>query len=448
MNKLFSICVVIFSALLCGETLFEVKDASNNKVLDVSTDGLRVLNGTDTLMVISTDGIRAYIQRDTKGLSRSFSVSTTTSKDGDTKSQNKVFEVATDQGSTFYNPSNSADKIFSINKSSITANVNQSLGREFLVNDDVISKVNSNLMKVSSKSTAEAINDSTMLWYKEKNAFRVGHVYIATGGTNVGQGSFASGYRCTASGKYSTALGYYSQATNTNSFASGDGALASGMSSCAIGNDAEATASSAFAAGNNTEASGVNSCAIGGFARATNSYSIALGTGMTLSSGQGATAIGSTAQASGDYSASIGAGTLSTGGYATAMGRLTTAQAYNSFVIGRYNIVEGSSTTWSTLDPLFVVGNGTSTTDRSNAFEIQKNGRVFIPELPNTTSTNSKVYVQVDTLGKLCVPGKGEYPGSEDIDKLKEENKYLMKELEVQKARIAKLEESLEKLLK
>lgn len=443
MNKLFSICLVIFSAFLSAETLFEVKDASNNKVLDVSTDGLRVLNGADTLMVISTTGIRAFID-DSKVLSRTFSVTTTSAKKG----YKKIFEIQTGVGSTFFNPDDNTDEIFSINKGSITANVNQALGRDFLVNDDVISKANSNLMKVSSKSTAEAINDSTMLWYKEKNAFRVGHVYIATGGTNVGQGSFASGYRCTASGKYSTALGYYSQATNTNSFASGDGALASGMSSCAIGYDTEASASSAFAAGNNTEASGVNSCAIGGFARATNSYSIALGTGMTLSSGQGAVAIGSTAQATGDYSASMGTGTIASGSYATAIGRLTTAQAYNSFVIGRYNIVEGSTTTWSTLDPLFVIGNGTSTTDRSNAFEIQKNGRVFIPELPSTTSTNSKVYVQVDTLGKLCVPGKGEYPGSEEIDKLKEENNFLTKELEVQKARIAKLEEKLEKLLK
>ena len=443
MKQILFVCVIVFSALLCGETLFEVKDASNNKVLDVSTDGLRVLNGPDTLMVISTDGIRAYID-DSKALSRTFSVTTTSAKKG----YKKIFEIQTGVGSTFYNPDDNTDEIFSISKGTITANINQSLGREFLVNDDVISKANSSLMKVSSKATADAINDSTMIWYKEKNAFRVGHVYIATGGTNVGQASFASGYRSEASGSYSSAIGYLSVASGKHSFASGDGALASGISSCAIGKGTEATASSAFAAGNNTEASGTNSCAIGGFARATNNYSIALGTGATISSGEGAVAIGSTAQATGNYSTSIGTGTQATGIYATAMGRLATAQAYNSFVIGRYNIVEGSTTAWNTLEPLFVIGNGSSTTDRSNAFEVQKNGRVFIPELPSTTSTSSKVYVQVDTLGKLCVPGKGEYPGSEEIDKLKEENKYLISELEKQKEKIARLEESLEKLLK
>jgi len=63
-----------------SETLFEVKDASNNTVLDVSTDGLRVMNEGDTLMIISSDAIRANIGVTNKGLSRSFSVTTASSK--------------------------------------------------------------------------------------------------------------------------------------------------------------------------------------------------------------------------------------------------------------------------------------------------------------------------------------------------------------------------------
>ena len=87
----YKIMITILTAALSlsAETLFEVKDASNNKVLDVSSDGLRVFNGTDTLMVISSSAIQAYIA-DSKGLSRSFSVSTTTSKD---KGLNKAFEI-------------------------------------------------------------------------------------------------------------------------------------------------------------------------------------------------------------------------------------------------------------------------------------------------------------------------------------------------------------------
>lgn len=65
---------------LAAETLFEVKDASDNPVLNVSTDGLRVMNEGDTLMVISSDAIRANIGLNSKGLSRAFSVTTTQSK--------------------------------------------------------------------------------------------------------------------------------------------------------------------------------------------------------------------------------------------------------------------------------------------------------------------------------------------------------------------------------
>ncbi len=232
-----------------AETLFEVKDASNNKVLDVSTDGLRVLNGTDTLMVISTDGIRAYIQKDTvKGLSRSFSVTTSASKDGDTKSQNKVFEVATDAGSTFYNPLNNADKIFSINKTSIIANVDNGLDRDFVINGTVAGKLGDNLMKISDKDVFEAINDSTMLFYKKKNAFRVGYVKIDND-NEVGQASFATGYQSKASGPCASAFGIRTEST--------------GYGSTSMGTLTKAQAISSTAMGSSTVASGYNSTASG-----------------------------------------------------------------------------------------------------------------------------------------------------------------------------------------
>jgi len=67
--------------LLSAETLFEVKDSANNKVFDVSTDGIAVMNLGDTIMVISTTEIKAVID-DSKALSRKFSVSTTSAKKG------------------------------------------------------------------------------------------------------------------------------------------------------------------------------------------------------------------------------------------------------------------------------------------------------------------------------------------------------------------------------
>ncbi|HXK49204.1 MAG TPA: tail fiber domain-containing protein [Clostridiales bacterium] len=405
MKKLFSFIMVIFTALLWAETLFEVKDASNNKVLDISTDGLRVLNGGDTLMVISTDGIRAYIQNDaTKGLSRSFSVTTSASK-GE-KSQSKVFEVATDEGAIFYNPSDNSDEIFSIKKDGITANVNPGTGRDFEVNDQISSAKSGggNLMKVSNSENFETVNDSTMLWYKQKNAFRVGHVLI-TDPNNVGQASFASGYQSQASGKYSTAIGYKSEAKGANSFAAGDSVIASSENSSAIGNGSIASGLNSIAAGCFAEARGNNSCAFGVATYATEQASVSIG-GVSRAVALGAvtfgmfneawgeysSALGTYAYASGNYSTAMGFGSKSLanfssvmgsysktrGTYSTATGNNTTALSYNSFVTGRYNKIEGDSTAWISTDPLFVVGNGASSSLRSNAFEVKKNGHTFI----------------------------------------------------------------------
>jgi hypothetical protein len=87
------------------------------------------------------------------------------------------------------------------------------------------------------------------------------------------------------------------------------------------------------------------------------STSLALGNG--ASSGTTAFAIGNGAHANGQSS--------------TAMGSDTTAQAYASTILGRYNVVQGDSNSWVDTDDLFVIGNGTSSTP-SNAMVVKKNG--------------------------------------------------------------------------
>ncbi len=79
MIEKYLLIIITVALTLQAETLFEVKDASNNKVLDISTDGLRVMNLGDTLMVISSSEIKANLES-SKGLSRSFSVTTSASK--------------------------------------------------------------------------------------------------------------------------------------------------------------------------------------------------------------------------------------------------------------------------------------------------------------------------------------------------------------------------------
>jgi len=87
-RKMFLILTV--SVLLFSETLFEIKDSSNNTVFNISNDGLRVFNLGDTLMVISASQIRANLASE-KGLSRTFSVTTNSAKGGTT-----AFEVGGD----------------------------------------------------------------------------------------------------------------------------------------------------------------------------------------------------------------------------------------------------------------------------------------------------------------------------------------------------------------
>ena len=80
MKTLMTVLLLLISMMtLNAESLFEIKDASDNTVFSISDDGLRVFNLGDTLMVISATEIKANIS-DGKGkaLSRSFSVTTST----------------------------------------------------------------------------------------------------------------------------------------------------------------------------------------------------------------------------------------------------------------------------------------------------------------------------------------------------------------------------------
>ncbi|MFO7810634.1 MAG: hypothetical protein R6V47_04615, partial [Candidatus Delongbacteria bacterium] len=94
MNKYIFFLVTVMLLSLSAETLFQVKDSSDNVVLDVASDGLRIFNEGDTLMVISSGAIKAFIDQNAqKGLARSFSVTSSTNiKAG----QSNVMEVTTD----------------------------------------------------------------------------------------------------------------------------------------------------------------------------------------------------------------------------------------------------------------------------------------------------------------------------------------------------------------
>lgn len=107
--------------------------------------------------------------------------------------------------------------------------------------------------------------------------------------------------------------------------------------------------------GSISTASGSNSFAFGNQANATGNYSFAFGQVL---------------KANGAYSVAFGRGSKANGDGSVAVGKQTIATANYSFVCGTCNIEDTNG------DYAFIIGNGTSNSDRSNLFTIGQNGNI------------------------------------------------------------------------
>ncbi|HOY30936.1 MAG TPA: hypothetical protein PKW80_03565 [Bacteroidales bacterium] len=176
-----------------------------------------------------------------------------------------------------------------------------------------------------------------MMWYPDKAAFRAGYV------DNAQWDKDSIGY-------FSFAVGIDTRAKNFSS-AFGNNTCASGMASIAMGY--------------NSTASGFSSTAMGNF---------------TIASGYLSTALGDDTRASGSRSTAMGHLTTASGDFSTAMGAYTTALSEGEMVIGHFNTLYTPASTayWINSDRLFVIGNGTDYSARSNAMTVLKNGKVGI----------------------------------------------------------------------
>ena len=221
-----------------------------------------------------------------------------------------------------------------------------------------------------------------------------GNNSIAVGGKVLASGISAAafGTNTNATGDYSTATGYLTTASGDYSTAMGDNTTASGSGSVAMGTRSTAGGDGSLAIGDNTAASGDYSTSTGGGTIASGDYSTAMGGGTT---------------ASGEYSTAMGANTSSNGYISTAIGFETTASDYGSLVIGQYNLsgsTATSATTFSLLNPAFVIGNGLANNNRSDAFKVLFNGTTtvagnvtapsFIGELNGTINTATTAVTQ------------------------------------------------------
>jgi hypothetical protein len=194
-----------------------------------------------------------------------------------------------------------------------------------------------------------------MFWLPGYGAFRAGGtdtslgIYTANNWdpSNLGAYSAAFGLDTAAIGDYSAAFGDYALAESTGSFATGESVSASGNYSVAMGQ----------------------------FLTVSGNNSVAFGK-LNTASGYGSTASGTYNSASGGGSTVTGGSNIASGYYTTASGYYTTAMALASFVTGVFNVGGGNPSTWVSTDPLFEIGNGTSSSALSDALVVYKNGNV------------------------------------------------------------------------
>ena len=171
---------------------------------------------------------------------------------------------------------------------------------------------------------------------------------------------------------------YYTsnKATGDYSHSEGMGTTASGTYSHAEGNGTIASGGCSHAEGSNTKASGIHSHAEGDGAIASGVCSHAEGNG-TIASGYYSHAEGGATKVSGHSSHAEGFYTIASGSY--------------QHVQGKFN-VEDSDSKYA-----FIVGNGADDNNRSNAFAIDWNGKIYV----NNATEGVDVSALTTTIAKL-----------------------------------------------
>lgn len=108
---------------------------------------------------------------------------------------------------------------------------------------------------------------------------------------------------------------------------------------------------------------------------------------------------GYAAEASGLYSSALGNNIAALGTYTHAQNEGTIAQGFSQTAIGRYNIAQGDSESFINTDNAFIIGNGVSNSERSNALSIDWQGNL------NLASTGSYNINGVDIFNSTILTG-------------------------------------------
>ena len=192
-----------------------------------------------------------------------------------------------------------------------------------------------------------------------------------------------------------------------------------------------------------TNPSNYNASAIGIETTASGWASTAMGAYSTAS-GLSSTAMGGVTTASGDHSTAMGRNTIASGNRSTAMGYDTIASDYGSLVIGQFNSsgssVTNSATVFDTANTAFVIGNGTASNAKSDAFKVMFNGDTTVSNDLTVSgdvviSSDARLKSNIVSLGStlsrlLLIDGKSYYmKGKQKIGVLAQEIKEVFPEL-------------------
>ena len=183
-------------------------------------------------------------------------------------------------------------------------------------------------------------------------------------------------------------VSYESSDEGPLTYQEGHDCVASGVDSHVEGYGTEASGSASHAEGFFTTASGSASHAEGFFTTASGGNSHAEGFS-TTASGSCSHAEGENTEARGSYSHAEGKYTEARGSYSHAEGFFTTASNYSSHAQGKYSkaMTTGGAETNTTGDAM-VIGNGTGSSARSNAFRVTFAGAVYGLSAFNSTGAD------------------------------------------------------------
>lgn len=216
-------------------------------------------------------------------------------------------------------------------------------------------------------------------------------------------GSIAFGDSNTVSSDNSATFGSKNIISGTGSFASGESNEVTGKYSNAKGLNNIASGDYSSIEGRSSESSGDYSKAIGYFTKASGDYSFAAGYGSEASASY-SFATGRNTDATNQYASAFGLNSLASGESSFAHGEGTVAQGRCQIVFGSYNIAQGTSTTQYGTDYAFIVGNGDSSANRSNALSLSWEGNLAIggDSMTIETSKTPATSTSPGTTGTVC----------------------------------------------